>query len=276
MIGMTPSGTSSPVQRRTLDARLRRLTVQRVTDLSASLRRVELAGPELAGFECDGPTDHAKVFFPAEPGGEPSLPDAADAAGGRQDPRYVCRDYTVRTYVPSSDALVLDMAVHPHGPAGRWAAAAEPGHVLGVYGPKTTKIPPLDRDWYVLAADETGLPALANWLDRLPTGPTVHALVEVAGPDDEVELPGQVAVTWLHRGDAEAGTTDLLATAASGAFGAVQGTGGGWVWAGAEASVVRALRGVAVAHGVEKRSLSMTGYWRRGVANFDHKAPEPE
>lgn len=269
------AATGSPVRKVPLDLRLRRLTVQRVDELSASLRRVALGGPDLAGFECHGPSDHAKVFFPPEPGAALVLPELADWSG-RQDPRHTVREYTVRTYVPSSDALVLDMAVHAHGPAGRWAAQAAPGQELGVLGPKTSKIGPTDRAWYVLVADETGLPALTNWLERLPPGPRVHAFVEVGGPADEVPLPRRerAAVTWLHRGGAEPGTTSLLADAVAAL--PVPGAGPGWVWAGAEAGAVRAVRRDLAERGVDRRSLSVTGYWRRGVANFDHKSPEAQ
>uniref|UniRef100_UPI00202907C3 siderophore-interacting protein n=1 Tax=Actinotalea sp. C106 TaxID=2908644 RepID=UPI00202907C3 len=198
---------SSSIHRITLDARLRRLTVRRVVDLSATMRRVELVGPDLEGFACHGPTDHAKVFFPVEPDGVPALPDLADGRfTDRFDPRYVCREYTVRTHRPEDGAMVLDLATHEHGPAGRWAAAAAPGRELGVYGPKTSKIPPMDRPWYLLAADEAGLPALTNWLERLAGRPgQVHALIEVDGPADEVPLPTRagVEVTWVHRGGLE-------------------------------------------------------------------------
>lgn len=262
----------SAVQRVKLELRMRRLTVERVEDLSATLRRVALGGPELAGFVANGPTDHAKVFFPATPGGEPLLPDPGTWAG-RQDERYVCRDYTVRTFVPSSDELVLDMAVHSHGPAGRWVAQAQPGQQLGIYGPKSTKLPPVDRSWYLLVADETGLPALTNWFDRLPAGRPVHAFIEVGGPADEVALPARdgAAVTWLHRGDAAPGTTTLLADAVAGA--ALPGRGEPWVWAGAESSAARAVRKHMIdERQVARRSVATTGYWQVGVANFDHKA----
>ncbi|MBX9244039.1 siderophore-interacting protein [Actinotalea ferrariae] len=267
------AATGSPVRKIPLDLRLRRLAVRRVLDLSPSIRRVALGGPDLAGFECHGPSDHAKVFFPPEPDGDLVLPELADWSG-RQDPRHVVREYTVRTYVPSSDELVLDMAVHAHGPAGRWAAQADVGRELGVLGPKTSKVGPTDRAWYLLVADETGLPALTNWLERLPAGPRVHAFVEVGGPQDEVRLPQRagVDVTWLHRGDAEAGTTRLLADAVAAL--PVPDGGPGWVWAGAEAGAVRAVRRDLTERGVDRKSLSMTGYWRLGVANFDHKSPE--
>lgn len=269
--------SASPVHRIPLDLKLRRLTVERVEDLGASHRRVVLAGRDLAGFEAHGPTDHAKIFFPPEPGGALELPDlAATRWNDRQDERYVVRDFTVRTHVPSSDELFFDMAVHAHGPAGRWAAQATEGQEVGVYGPKTSKVPPMDRRWYVLAADETGLPAVCNWLERLPTGPRVQAFVEVGGSQDELEIrtPAGVTVTWLHRGDQPAGTTELLADAVRDAQFGRPDDGLGWFWAGAEATSVRALRTEAMSRGLTKQSLSMTGYWRRGVPNFDHKSPE--
>lgn len=266
--------TGSSGQRVRLEMRMRRLTVERVEDLSATLRRVALGGPELAGFVADGPTDHAKVFFPSEPGAEPVLPDP-ETWTGRQDERYVCREYTVRTFVPSSDELVLDMAVHSHGPAGRWTAQAAPGQQLGVYGPRSTKLPPTDRSWYLLVADETGLPALANWFERLPADRPVHAFAEVGGPADEIALPARdgASITWLHRGDAAPGTTTLLADAVAAAR--LPGHGEPWIWAGAEASAARAVRRHMVdQRQAAKRSVAATGYWRVGVANFDHKAPE--
>lgn len=268
---------ASPIHRIVLDPRVRRLTVGRVEDLSRSLRRVVLTGEELHDFVALGPTDHAKVFFPALPGGPLDLP-VID--GGRwtdrDDPRFLCRDYTIRTHHPDAGELVLDMAVHGHGPAGRWAAQASAGQELGLYGPKTSKIPPMDRDWYVLGADETGLPALTNWLEQLPSAAGVQAFVEVDSPEDEVDLPTRdgVTVTWLHRNGAEAGTTALLADAVARGLAAVHGPG--WVWAGAEASVVRTIRGLVTARGLDKTSFAMTGYWRRGVANFDHKSPEAQ
>lgn len=270
----------SPIRRITLDPRLRRLTVRGVSDLSASMRRVTLGGPDLAGFACFGPTDHAKVYFPAAPGGDPALPSVVD---GRPedtgDDRFVFRDYSVRTFDPASGVVTLDMAVHPHGPAGRWAAQASPGQTLGLYGPKTSKLPPLDREWYVLAADEAGIAGLTNWLDRLPQGPRVQAFVEVGGAQDEVALPVRdgVTVTWLHRGPAEAGTTTLLADAVRAASFGAPGGGPGWVWAGAEAMAVRAIRRHVVNdRGLDRTSFAMTGYWRHGVANFDHKSAEAQ
>lgn len=273
--GPEPSAGASPVRRTKLPLVARRLEVVRVEDLSASMRRVALGGPELAGFRADGPTDHAKVWFPPDgrPDDAPLLPSEVDGVWVAPD-GAVCRDYSIRTFDAASGEVVLDMAVHPHGPAGRWAAQARPGRQLGLLGPKTTKIPPMDRAWYLFAVDETGLPGLQSWLEQLPAGPRVTVLAEVGGPADELALPARTGtdVTWLHRGDALAGTTTLLADAVRAELRHVPDGVEGWLWAAAEAMVVRAIRGHVAERGLDRRSCGMTGYWRRGVANFDHKS----
>ena len=281
---------TSPVRKVPLRMAARRLTVLRVEDLSRSMRRVVLGGPELSGFVSDGPIDHFKLFFPDASGAlvMPRLDE--ERWVNRDDPGLVYRDYTVRTFgVPALthdaavDELVVDLAVHDHGPAGRWAGQAAPGQELGTLGPRSTKAAPLDRDWYVLAGDETGLPGVLNWLDRLPEQAPVQVLLEVDGPADEVELPARAAttVTWLHRNGAPAGSTSLLSDAVAAAdFGAraageSTGTGLGWVWAAAEASAVRAIRThVTAERGLDRSSFAMTGFWRLGVENFDHHSPE--
>jgi NADPH-dependent ferric siderophore reductase len=272
--------TSTPVPARTVD-RIRHelvprlLTVQRVEDLSASLRRVHLGGPELEGFASHGPTDHAKVFFPASGGGVPRVPRMDDGRWvDRGEPGFVFRDYTVRTFDDAAGEVTLDMVVHHDGPAGRWAAQAHPGQRLGLLGPKSSVPRPLDRAWYLLVADETGLPALLNWLDRLPPSAHIDAVIEVGGPDDEVALPPHpgLAVTWLHRGRAPAGSSALADAVARLPLDARSGAG--YVWAGAEASAVRAVRRWRDDRGLEPSSTSLSGYWRRGVADFDHHSPE--
>lgn len=324
-VAATPTGTvtDSPVRRILLPLAPRRLEVLGVSELSATLRRITLGGPDLRGFATHGPVDHAKVFFPGDRDTEPVMPIVEDGRWtNRADPGLIHRDYTVRTFAQGSDTLVLDMVAGEHGPAARWAARARPGQALGVLGPRGSAVPPLDRAWYLLAADETGIPALLNWLDRLPASAYVRGFVEVGRPGDEVDLPHRdhTDVTWLYRGDTPAGTTSLLPDAVaharfgtgsgspaglgrdrtagggvaggSGRGGAVAGGHGrdgggvaganrspdadavGWVWAGAEASSVRAIRRHLRERGLTRDSFDMTGYWRAGVANFDHHSPD--
>lgn len=301
----TTTTTTRPVVERVRHPLVaRRLAVVRTEDLSPTLRRVALGGPELAGFASHGPADHLKLVVPAEPGAELVMPVLEDERWVNRDaPGLVYRDYTVRTFRPDDGELVLELVVGDHGPASRWAATARVGDQVAVVGPRGSALPPLDRDHYVLATDETGVPALANWLDRLPPSARVTAIVEVGRPGDEVDLPSvsRTQVTWLYRGDAPAGTTTLLAdavgralasrTEAAGAAGTAAGRGAdgapvadgvpgadgvpsSWWWAAGEASQVRAIRTMLTEAGVGRDSFAMTGYWRRGVENFDHHSPE--
>lgn len=258
----------------------RHLEVVRVETLSRVLRRVTLDGPDLAGFAAEGPADHCKVFFPARPGDAVVHPVVEDGRWvNRADERLVHRDYTVRTYTPG-EGLVLDMVVHEHGPAGRWAAQAAPGQELGVLGPRGSALPPRDRDRYLLASDLTGLPAVLNWLDRLPASAHARVLVEVGTADETVHLghrTADVEVTWVHRGDVEPGTSTVLVDAVRAAVPDwLDGTTPDRVWAfaAAEASTVRAIRRLLGEAGLDRGSFHMTGYWRVGVANFDHHSPE--
>lgn len=228
------SVTDSPVRRIMLPLAPRRLEVLGVAELSATMRRITLGGPDLRGFASHGPVDHAKVFFPGgDRSAEPVMPVLEDGRWvNRADPGLIHRDYTVRTFTEGSHTLVLDMVAGEHGPAGRWTARARPGQTLGVLGPRGSAVPPLDRAWYLLAADETGIPALLNWFDRLPASAYVRAFVEVGRPGDEVDLPARdrTDVTWLYRGEAPAGTTSLLPDAVAHArFGTGSGSPAGLV-----------------------------------------------
>lgn len=251
----------------------RLLTVHHVTELSRSMRRVTLTGPALAGFSALAATDHVKVFFPTDAAAPPAMPVVSEEHWTNRGDPLIYRDYTVRAFRPEKDEVDLDMVLHDHGPAGRWAAQARPGQQLGLLGPRSSTMRPLDRRWYVLAADETGLPATANWLERLPASARVDVFAEVGGPEDEVDLPAHdgARVTWLHRGTAAPGTSRLLPDAVARCR---LGTGPGYVWAAAEAGLVRAIRTDVKSRGLDGDSFSTTGYWRLGVANFDHKSPK--
>ncbi|WP_250447781.1 siderophore-interacting protein [Actinotalea sp. C106] len=279
-VSTTPATAAEPAVRRIGHPLVaRRLEVTQVEELSRSMRRITLDGPDLAGFVALGPADHVKVFFPgplpALDGHENlALPVVEDGRWVNHGaPGLLHRDYTVRTFDPAV-GLVLDMVVHAHGPAGRWTGQARPGQPLGVLGPRGSMIPPTDRERYVLAADETGLPALLNWLDVLPAAAEVEAFVEVDRPADHVALPERrrTQVTWLHRSAAEPGTTTLLPDAVA----QVQGLEPGrvWAWAGAETTAVRAIRQHLSGRGLGRESFAMTGYWRRGEPNFDHHSED--
>ncbi|NLF04611.1 MAG: siderophore-interacting protein [Actinomycetales bacterium] len=272
--------------------RARSLTVSRVRELSARMRRITFVGADLEGFAADGPADHVKVFFPADATGstpDELMPRTEDGSWvNRPDPALVFRDYTVRSFEPGSGELVIDMLCHSHGVAGRWAAQARPGQRLGVLGPRGSVVGPFTASQYLFVVDETGLPALANWLERLPETAYVTAFVSIEEPEDELPLRvgPRTEVIWLVRGrghgrehgsDGAVTATDVLARAVAQAGRTVAAAGSdGWTFVGAEYSQVRAVRTVLRSElGVARDRMDVSGYWRAGQANFDHHTEIP-
>ncbi|RYE77122.1 MAG: siderophore-interacting protein, partial [Hyphomicrobiales bacterium] len=151
---------------------LRRLDVLRVTDLSPSMRRVTLGGPELEGFVSLGFDDHVKMFFAGPGETKPVLPIVGPEglAFPESGPRPLARDFTPRRHDPQAGELDIDFALLHDGPASNWAAQVEPGDSAWIAGPRGSFIVPFDFDWHLLVADETGLPALARRLEELPQG----------------------------------------------------------------------------------------------------------
>jgi NADPH-dependent ferric siderophore reductase len=226
------------------ETKRREITVKRVTQVAAHMARITFGGADLAGFLSPGFEDHVKLFW-----GD------------------VGRHYTPRRYDAAAGELDIDFALHDHaGPATQWAAQAAIGETIAVGGPKGSMLVPDDFDWYLLAGDETALPAIARRLEELRPGAPVVAIVEVGRANDEIGLPSRAVadVRWLHRGSAPAGTGTLLEDAIAKL--ALPG-GEGYAWAACEAAAARRVRHALIEHGQPKEWLKVASYWQRGVAN---------
>ncbi|WP_137876333.1 siderophore-interacting protein [Rhodococcus sp. Q] len=231
------------------------LTVQRTEQLSQHLVRVYLGGPGFDDFTPNVFTDaYVKLDFGTDD--EPLL-----------------RTYTVRRVDPENREIAVDFVVHgDEGVAGRWAASATPGDELRLRGPGGAYSPRVDADWHLLAGDESAIPAIAAALETLPVGARAQVFVEVAGPDDEVDLrtEADATITWIHRGggagevgDDRAGDNAPLVSAVREAQ---WWSGQPHVFIHGEAqAVMHGLRPyIRKERGVAAAFASISGYWRRG------------
>ncbi len=249
--------------------RVRRTEVVRTAMVGAGLLRVTLGGEGAEGFEAHAPDEHVKVLFP-EPDGSLRLPEPNGLMLKWPRPAPTSREYTVRRHDPVAGEIDIDFALHASGLASDWARAVEPGAVVHVAGPPGGLIVPHAYDRYVLAGDLTALPAIARRLEELPRTARGWAFVEVADAAEEIELsaPEGFEVHWLHRGDRPAGSGDALARSVT----AVSVPAGErvFVWAAGEAGQLKPLRRwVRDDLRLEKADHDITGYWKRGVADFD-------
>ncbi|WP_031081360.1 siderophore-interacting protein [Streptomyces sp. NRRL WC-3549] len=248
---------------------IRETEVVRSAMVGAGLLRLTLGGPGAEGFEAHAPDEHVKLVFP-DPDGTLRLPERNGAMLRWPRPAVTSREYTVRRYDPAAREIDIDIALHAGGLASTWARAARPGAVVHVAGPPGGLIVPHCYDRYLLAGDLTALPAIARWLEELPGSAKGWAFIEVVDAAEEIELsaPEGVEVRWLHRGDLPAGAGDALVRAVTSVT--VPEGERVYVWAAGEAGQIKPLRRwVRDELRLEKADHDITGYWKRGVADFD-------
>ena len=243
----------------------RRVTVRRTMSVTPRLVRLTVGGPELEGLVIEQPSASVRLLLPAAGtrelvmpvwnGNEFLLPDGS---------RPAIRTLTPLRFDPEGHTLDLEIVVHDGGAASAWALAAEPGDEVAISGPGRGY--PIDPDaaGFLLAGDESAIPAISQLLEVLPADKPVQVMIEVADPEARLDLP--------KRPGAEFEWYDLPEGAPPGdaLVGAVTGAelpAGTRVWAAGEAAAVQRIR----KHLFEERGLARSdtwirGYWKRGRA----------
>jgi NADPH-dependent ferric siderophore reductase len=172
--------------------------------------------------------------------------------------RRVKRRYTIRHARPESGEFDLDVLLHGDGPGSTWGASAQPGDTVSFQGPRG-KLELRPAAWHLLIGDESALPAIAAITEQVE--PAV-AVIEVAGPADELPLPTGVATHWVHRGDAVAGTADFLLPVVQALD--LGNAGDGRAYLMGETRSMVALRALLEAAGFAHDAIFVKGYWNIG------------
>ncbi|MBS7696928.1 MAG: siderophore-interacting protein [Chelatococcus sp.] len=254
----------------------REMLVSRIADITPHLRRITLAGQDLARF--DSSNFHVKLLLPPA-GLEPAWP-----VMGRNglpvwpegERRPTVRTYTVRRVDVRAGELDVDFVMHEDaGPGAAFALRAQPGDVIGVMGPGGRGI--AEADWYCLVGDETAFPAIARILEAMPATARGIALVEVSDVSEEqiIQHPPGISLRFLHRNGAEPGSTTLLPDAVR----AIEwpSEGSVFAWAGVEFEAFRAIRSYwRKDMNLDRSSHLAVAYWRRGVSEGDFKKAPAE
>lgn len=258
---MSDGPTSTRMRRE--PPRFRRVAVDRVERLTPRLARVVLAGPELEGLTVDEPAASVRLLIPAPGESELVMPEWSGnefllADGSRP---------VIRTFTPhrlDAEALELDLwiVVHGHGAASQWAESARPGDPAAVSGTGRGYAVDATAPAFLLAGDETAIPAMHQLLETLPASARVEAHVEVGDGDAELALPEhpKASVSWhvLRHGTPHG---DALVDAVA----AADLEDGARVWAAGEASAMfRIRRHLFEEKGVPRRHATVRGYWKHG------------
>ncbi|MFP3900119.1 MAG: siderophore-interacting protein [Acidimicrobiia bacterium] len=261
----TPERRTVPTRVRREPPRFRRVAVRRVEHLSPRLIRVTLAGAELDGFAVEEPAASVRLLLPPPgttelvmptwTGNEFLMPDGS---------RPTIRTFTPRRTDPTARELDIDIVVHGGGVASTWAGAAHPGDEAAISGPGRGYAVDPDAPAFLLAGDETAIPAMSQLLEVLPAGTPVEVHVEVADPRARLPLPDhpRATVSW-HDLAPGAPPGDALLDAVRGA--AVDPGTRVWV-AGEAAAVQRIRRHLFDDRGLPRSQTTVRGYWKRGRA----------
>lgn len=237
----------------------RRLRVIRVEDRPAGMKRVVLAGSELAGFTSLGFDDHVKLFFP----------DGADGP--------TLRDFTPRRFDPDKGELWIDFFLHDAGPAAAWAQDVAVDTTLEVGGPRgSAVIAPEGIDCHLLIGDETALPAIERRLEELGSATRAIVLLEIDAQAERPILTSKAALEMTcvpHAPREGEEASALIATLRDFPL----SSKGCFAWVAHETQTARAVRAhLCDERGFGKKWVKAAGYWRRGASGTHEAIGEGE
>ncbi len=227
------------------------------------MMRVTLVGRELEGFDLGLPAASVRLLLPPFGASEVVIPTWSGNEFLFDDgSRPVIRTLTPLAFDAERFELKVEIVSHGHGPLSNWVDEAVPGDRVGIAGTgRGYEIDP-SADSFLIAGDESALPAISVLLAALPDGAKPQVIVELADPEAELQLPSHPGTTleWLEGLiDAPPGDALVGAVAAAALDPDVR------VWAAGEAAAMQRIR----RHLFDERHLTRShvvvrGYWKRG------------
>ncbi len=183
----------------------RRVEVRAIERVHARLMRVTFGGDDLAGTKVPEPAASVRVLLPSPQSTELVIPrwngNEFLLPGGR---RPVLRTFTPLRFDARAGKLDVEIVLHGDGAASRWATTTGTGQPAAISGPGRGYTIDRDAPGYLIAGDETALPAIRQVLDALPVTTPAHVIVETGDMDARVALPvhPHASESWHQLGPA--------------------------------------------------------------------------
>ncbi len=241
----------------------RRVAVRRLDRLSPRLVRVTFGGDELAGLRIEEPASSVRLLLPA-------VGSSALVVPTWTGNRFLFDDGTappIRTFTPLNfDAAArlvdLEIVLHPGGMTSSWAESAQPGDEAAISGPGRGYTVDPRAAGYVLAGDETAVPAMKQLIAAIPAPIAVHVKIEIAHREARVALPShpRLSAEWVVPAPGSAPGSALLPAVRDLEIGP-----GSKVWAAGEAGAMHDLRrDLFDERDMERGAVTVRGYWKHG------------
>ena len=227
------------------------------------MTRITLAGAELTGLTIEEPAASIRLLIPDPPTAELVMPvwngNEFLHADGR---RPTIRTFTPRRVDPAALEVDIEAVIHGEGPASAWARATAPGGPVALSGPGRGYAIDPEAPAFLLAGDETAIPAISQLLEALPRETSTVVIIEIAAADARLALPEHpnATVEW-HELLPGTPPGDALVNAIR----AAELPPGVRVWAAGEAASVQRIRRYLFEERELPRSqTTIRGYWKRG------------
>lgn len=191
-------------------------------------------------------------------------------SGKEAEPATIRRTYTLRALNLEAGEMRIDFVAHgEEGPASAWAIHAKEGDQLEI-AMKARKNPLYPQaDWYLLTGDHTALPVISVMIESLPATAKGIALIEVASPEDVIDIQTDSAlkICWIFN---DHSSIDQY-TASKQLYESVTSIPlpenvTKYVFAAAEAEVIKNLREYFKLKELKREELSAHAYWKKGVS----------
>lgn len=255
--------------RHTVDG-YQRLKVKERVHRTPRYVRITLQGDGVKNLNSQSPDDDFRILIPLDldaiPGNltiqyEPEFkynyPDDA--------PPYEIKAYTFRRYDADAGEIDLEVALHDKGHGDFWGKNAAPGQEVLVAGGWGSYVYDGPMDHIVLVGDETALPAIGHWIERLEAPTSATVIAEVRDESEHLEffpVDGvDVTVHWAYRRDGRPGANGVLEATVKEH---VENRPNTLYWGAGENSTLREIRRHLVnTLGVDRRAIQFGGYWKR-------------
>jgi NADPH-dependent ferric siderophore reductase len=183
------------------DTGFRYMTVIGTERIGCHMQRLRLSGDDLGRFDTFENL-HIRLYVP-EIMGERPLHSLLDLDGRPRYPTsgqgYAVRYYTIRRIDAEEGWMDIDFVLHDAvGPACTFARQACIGDMCGISGPCGLSVRPADT--YLLAGDETALPAIARILEGCSPEQRGCVLIKANHPDAfyDLTIPERFDVRWFY------------------------------------------------------------------------------
>lgn len=250
-----------------LPSNFRILRAVRRKEIFPGLVRVTLSGSDVEALNRDG--IHIRLMMPRQHGRKPVWPKVAENGGitwPKGNDKLHARVVTIRNLRLDAQEIDIDVAHHDGGLISRWAVLEDDTHEVGIMGPIADPYLSSTRN-VVLAADCTGLPALARLIESVNGEVTGH--VFAAAPSQAVldaYLPSSsLNVKALDPSTFSDKVTDMLQNCEADAV--------SFAWFAGEFSAAKAARAIFKdKFCLPKEQQSSTAYWRKNVPGHSSRA----